>query len=67
MLSKLLASDQPTPQKAGMSTTKLCDLYLSRTEGNRNENLARPAPHHGVRPALPEVGDGPAWRATGRG
>jgi integrase len=36
MLIKLLASDQPTPKKAGMSTRKLCDLFAVRTEERRN-------------------------------
>src|SRR4051812_37457154 len=35
-LNKLLGSDTPTLQKAGMTTRKLCDLYLVRTVGNRN-------------------------------
>jgi integrase len=35
MLIKLLGSDQPTPQKAGMTTSKLCDNFLVRTEDRR--------------------------------
>src|SRR2546423_1873714 len=37
MLNKLLASDEPAPKKAGLSTGKLCDNYLVRTRDRRGE------------------------------
>ncbi|MFL6234939.1 MAG: hypothetical protein ACJ76N_17525, partial [Thermoanaerobaculia bacterium] len=43
LLHKLLSADRPPPGRAGVSTRKLCDLYLERARDGKEERS-----HNGV-------------------